>query len=127
MKKASEIYCIKDAFGWYDYQPMLDEFGKTLIQIDENGYQGDSFLIYEKEGKYGYLTFGWGSCSGCDRLQACRTIDEVQELMDDLYDDIKWFESLAKLKEYFENKDWALEYQWHIREFRMFLSRVKEL
>lgn len=126
MKTAKEIYGDEPRY-WYDYQPMLDEFGNIVLQCDEDDYRGDSFIIYEKDGKYGYLTFGWGSCSGCDALQACDTIDEVQELMDGLYSDIIWFESLEALKGFFETKDWSLCYEWHIYEFKEFLKCVAEL
>lgn len=125
MKKASEIY--DNSWGWWDYQPMLNEFGNILLQKDEQNYQGDSFLIYEKDDKYGYLTFGWGSCSGCDALQACNSIGEVQELMDRLYLSIEWFDSLDALKEYFKETDWPLKYEYSIPEFKEFLIEVKNL
>lgn len=111
VKKAKEIY-ENDIFSWYDYQPMLDEFGEILIQVDEEAYQGDSFLIYKNDNKYGLLVFGWGSCSGCDALQACDTIDEVQELMDRLYNSIEWFDSLQELKDYLSN-DSTEELKWY--------------
>lgn len=121
MKKAKEIY-ENDKFSWYDYQPMLDEFGEILIQVDEEAYQGDSFLIYKNDNKYGFLTFGWGSCSGCDALQACDTIDEVQELMDRLHNAIIWFDSLQELKCYISDYS-IVELQWYFysdtfKEFR---------
>lgn len=125
MKTAREIY--KEDEYWYDYQPMLEEFGNIILQCDEDNYQGDSYLVYEQNGKYGYLTFGWGSCSGCDALQACLTIDEVQELIDTLYHKIKWFDSLNELKDYFKTKNWTLCYEWSIAEFREFLKRVNDL
>jgi hypothetical protein len=125
MKKADEIY--DNSWGWWDYQPMLNEFGNIILQKDEQDYQGDSFLIYEKDDKYGYLTFGWGSCSGCDALQGCNSISEVQELMDRLYSSIEWFDSLDALKEYFEETDWTLQYQYSIPEFKEFLIEVENL
>lgn len=125
MKKASEIY--DNSWGWWDYQPMLNEFGDILLQKDEQNYQGDSFLIYEKDDKYGYLTFGWGSCSGCDALQGCNSIGEVQELMDRLYSSIEWFDSLDALKEYFKETDWPLKYEYSIPEFKEFLIEVENL
>lgn len=121
MRKAKEIY-ENDRFSWYDYQPMLNEFGEILIQVDEEAYQGDSFLLYKNDNKYGFLTFGWGSCSGCDALQACTDIDEVQELMDSLYNAIKWFDSLQELKCYISDYS-IVELQWYFysdtfKEFR---------
>ena len=126
MKKVNEIYEY-DTWGYYDYQPMLNEFGTILLQEDDDDYQGDSFLIYKNNDRYGYLNFGWDSCSGCDALQACRTLDDVQELMDLLYAEIQWFDSLEALKEYFANKDWKLCWEGHSEAFRRFYPQVKEL
>ena len=132
MKTAYELY--SEEYGTdnltgciSDYTPMLEQFGEILIRVDDGDYQGDSYLIYKKENSYGYLRFGWGSCSGCDALQACNTIQEVQNLMDTLYNDIIWFVSLAELKKYFANKDWELEYSWHIEGFEDFLNQVEKL
>lgn len=124
MKRAEEIY--KEDY-WYEYQPMLNEFGEIILQVDEDGYQGDSFLIYKDGNRYGYLTFGWGSCSGCDALLACANFDEVQELMDELYHSIEWFNTLEELKTCFAIKEWSLRHEYYIDEFKTFLERVKEL
>lgn len=132
MKTAFELFSEEygeDKLRWEicNYTPILEQFGEILIRVDEQDYQGDSFLIYKKDGAYGYLCFGWGSCSGCDRLQGCSTIHEVQELMDSLYNDILWFNSLGELKDYFAQKDWTLEYSWHLKEFKDFLFQVEKL
>ena len=124
MKTALEIY---EDNCWYDYNPMLQEFGNILLKKDIWCYSGDSYVIYESDGKYGYLNFGWGSCSGCDALQACDSINEVQELMDRLYNSIKWFDSLSDLKTYFATKDWELDYVWYEPEFKEFVKAVQDL
>lgn len=127
MRTAKEIY-EREQLGEYeeiaDYQPMLEEFGKILIQVDDDDYQGCSFLLYEIGGGYGYLCFGWGSCSGCDELQACRNMEEVQELMDKLYKEIKWFENIKDLKQFF-NKEWELCHEGHEESFPSFLHQVR--
>lgn len=127
MKTAAELYPKYEGDDyWYstgDYQPMLEEFGSILVQVDDHDYQGDSRLLYEKDGKYGYLIFGWGSCSGCDALQACGSQEEVQELMDSMSHDIKWFDSLDELKAYFTSKDWELEWS-HGDETKEFIEKV---
>ena len=132
MKKAEEIYpeYLKEEqengsfYGPCDYQPIIDEIGKVLIQVDDNDYQGDSRVLYEKDGKYGFLIFGWGSCSGCDALQACSSIKEVQDLIDVLLNKVKWFDSLEELKKYFSEKDWELEYSYNADETKEFIARV---
>lgn len=127
MKTAKELYDSNDAGRWSDYQPMLNAFGNIVLQVEEDGYQGSSWLIYEDNGRYGYLTFGWGSCSGCDALLACFTLEEVQELMDYLYASIQWFESLESLQTWFYNRDWEGVHEWHLGEFHSFYKCVLKL
>ena len=132
MKTAKELYPShweqeqneKWFFGPSNYQPIIDEFGNVLIQVDDHDYQGDSRVMYEKDGKYGFLIFGWGSCSGCDSLQACESIKDVQDLIDTLHNGIHWFDSLDELKLYFKEKDWQLEYAWHAEETKEFINKV---
>ena len=115
-----------ERWGWYDYQPMLDAFGKIAIQVDDDDYQGDSRLLYDENGKIGVLIFGWGSCSGCDALQACGSLWEVQELCDSLQEDIKWFDDKAQALEYFANHDWQGDYSWHQMETKKFINKCIE-
>lgn len=109
-------------YGPSDYQPIISSLGRILIQVDDDDYQGDSRVLLEKDGKYGLLIFGWGSCSGCDALQACENMHDIQILIDNLSDSVKWFDSLLSLKRYINEKDWELEYSWHARETREFIE-----
>ena len=111
---------------WYDYQPMLNAFGKVAIQVDDNAYQGDSRLLYDENGKIGVLIFGWGSCSGCDALQACNSLEEVQELCDSLQRDIKWFDDKKQALEYFTKHDWKGDYSWYQAETKEFINKCIE-
>ena len=132
MKNAKELYPeyweeeqkYGRIYGPYDYQPIINEIGNVLIQVDDNDYQGDSRVLYEKDGKYGFLIFGWGSCSGCDSLQACNNTKDIQELIDRIVNDVKWFDSLEELQKYFSEKDWELEYCWHAEETKDFITKV---
>jgi len=111
-------------YGPGNYQPIIDELGNVLVQVDDNDYQGDSRVLYEKDGKYGYLIFGWGSCSGCDELQGCENIWEIQVLMENLETNIRWYDTIDELKQYFKDKDWDLEYSWHAEETKEFVDKV---
>lgn len=115
------IYDTSD-YSWCDYQPMLNAFGDILIQVDDNDYQGDSRLLYENDGKFGVLIFGWGSCSGCDALQACYSIEEVQKLCDELQNDIKWFDTAKEAHSWFIEHDWEGDYSWAYQETRYFIN-----
>ena len=132
MKTAKELYPeeSKDEevggyfFGTDNYQPIISEIGNILIQIDDSDYSGDSRILYEKDGKYGYLIFGWGSCAGCDELQACKSIQDIQEIIDRLVKSIHWYNSLEEIKEYFRTKDWTLSYKWYSYGNREFTNEI---
>lgn len=99
---------------------------KIAVQVDDNDYQGDSRLLYDENGKIGVLIFGWGSCSGCDALQACGSLEEVQKLCDELQEDIEWFDDKKQALEYFTNHDWKGDHSWHQTETRKFINKCIE-
>lgn len=117
-----------DTWGWGDYQDLIDTFEfETVLSVDAGSYQGDTFCVLKDGEKYGYLEFGWGSCSGCDALLACTDHDDLEELQASLFNDIKWFNSLEELKEYFRSHDWKGDWCWHEEEHRAFREKVLEL
>ncbi|KQW07623.1 hypothetical protein ASC66_01085 [Leifsonia sp. Root4] len=84
---------------WYmetpTYSEIVGTFGEVLVSENYGSYQGDSlFLIRRPEG-IGILTFGWGSCSGCDSLEAVQNQSDLDRLQSDLKSNIKWFASVA--------------------------------
>ncbi len=115
-------------YGPCDYGPMLDSMGyETLLQVDDNDYQGDSRLLLRSGTRYGILIFGWGSCSGCDSLQACETMKAVDELRTSLLGDIKWFDSREECARYFDTHDWEGDYSWHAEETKRFINEGRKL
>lgn len=121
--------CIQEGDGsdWfaapYSYAPMLETFGNILLQVDDQDYQGDSRVLYEKDGKYGYLLFGWGSCSGCDALQGCNSYGELQDLANTLEGYIMWMDP-KELLLYFVNRDWAGNWEWDKEQLDFLLGAI---
>lgn len=115
-------------YGPSDYNPIIYSLGKVLIKVDDHDYQGDTRVLLKSSwaGKdtYGYLIFGWGSCSGCDALQACTSILQIQELLSNLREKVLWFDSLEALQEHFSEKDWEGDYSWHSEETKKFVEQV---
>lgn len=109
-------------YCWYDYQPMVEAFGNVVVQVDDDDYQGDTRVLYDNNGKIGHLVFGWGSCSGCDALQACETLDEVQELCNMLENSIIWFDSKAEALKWFETHDWEGSWEWFYDETKKYVN-----
>lgn len=132
MKPIAEVYpdCVTDKWGFHepsDYQPMLDSFGlEIILQVDDADYQGDSRLLFRhpETGAYGLLIFGWGSCSGCDALQQCESLKEIEDLREGLHRDIRWYSSKEAMLEYIKTKDWGTEYSWHAEETRTFVEKA---
>ena len=88
-----------------DYTPLLNSFGTVLIRVDDDDYEGDSRILLHKDGRYGFLIFGWGSCSGCDALQDCDSYDDLDALIDQLENEIHWFDSIDAAHTYIIEQD----------------------
>lgn len=114
---------------YVNYDDIVFHFGHdVLLDIHDHDYQGDSrYLLHSVEGSYGYLIFGWGSCSGCDALQACETYPELDQLIDSLESSILWFASKQEALEFFSNRDWETKYEWHANETKEFVKQAIEL
>lgn len=98
-----------------------------MLQVDDNDYQGDSRLLFRDGNRIGVMIFGWGSCSGCDALQACQTYAGIEELRTELHNGVHWFDSVAEALAYFETHDWGGDYSWHAEETKRFVAEGTEL
>ena len=125
-KELCELGILSDDDLNFDYGTFLGEFGEIIIHVDRGDYQGDSLLIYKNDnGQFGYLCFGWGSCSGCDALQACDGVEDLQELMDHLYNSIIWFDSKESLSTFIKEHNWNGDY-FGEESTERFISSVRE-
>lgn len=100
-----------------DYTPIINNLGNVLFILSDEDYSGDTFVLYYICETWGYLEFGWGSCSACDALQGCSTWEEVEELYSQLQNKILRFYKTKDILNYFMNHDWHGEW----------LSSTKEL
>ena len=100
----------QEYFEIYDYDYLMDCIeGDIICKASGGDWQGDSWFLFKQDNNYGYLVFGWGSCSGCDALQACTNVDDVEELLTHLNDSIIWKDK-EEMLEYFKTKDWSTEF-----------------
>lgn len=121
---AKELYPDwEEGYGPGDYQPIVNSFGTVAVQVDDSDYQGDSRVLYHDENRFGWLQFGWGSCSGCDALQACDTWSDLQGLVDDLRSQVKWFDSKDEAISFFENHSWDTDYSCRSDEQKDFIQK----
>lgn len=55
---------------------------ETVVRTDEGSYQGDSIILLKRWNEYYIANWGWGSCSGCDALEASNdNADSLAELV----------------------------------------------
>ena len=112
----------------YDYTPIIQTFGHVIVRIDEDGYQGDTYVLLGKDDRYGFLVFGWGSCSGCDALQACDSYDDIDALITQLENAIHWFDTFEAAQTYI-NDDLLRRgsYYYHANTWTEFKAAVSRL
>lgn len=108
-----------------DYTPIINSFGDVLFTLSDNDYSGDTFVLYYTGGEWGYLEFGWGSCSACDALQGCSTWEEVEELYSQLQNKILRFHKTKDILNYFMNHDWRGE--WLSSTKKLFINCVMKI
>jgi len=100
----------QEYFEIYDYDHLIECIeGDVICKASSGDWQGDSWYLFKYNNMYGYLVFGWGSCSGCDALQGCTNVGDVEELLIHLNDSIIWKKE-EEMLEYFKTKDWSVEF-----------------
>ena len=125
MTDASTLYPeYTGGYGPYDYDPMIASFGDILLKVDDDDYQGDSRVLYKKDGLYGVLVFGWGSCSGCDALQGCQSVAELDELIADTRNLIRWADKEGTQAYLRDSEARKGEYSYHEKETREFYEKA---
>lgn len=97
------------AEGLPDYDSMLLKVCDEVVVSEAVGdWQGDYLYVLRKGDQYAYKKIGYGSCSGCDALQAVETYEDLQKLFDEVTP-TEW-ESKAEVIEFLKKHDWEGDY-----------------
>lgn len=78
------------------YRDTVSMFGDVVAETEWGGYEGDTLWMLKGAQGYGIPTFGWGSCSGCDALEACYSQADFDLLQVDLERGLRWFPTLGE-------------------------------
>lgn len=109
------------------YSDIVETFGYEVVAEQTAGsYQGEEFVLFRDTGRcYGFLSYSYGSCSGCDRLQGCETWEELERLQRELFDGIQWLGEADSAARWFVERDWEGDCSWYYRkELREFCQKV---
>ena len=133
LSKAKDLYPRgwegSDGEPWPGYTPILNSFGDIICRVDIpdiGGYHGDTQVLLRNDGKYGYLMFGWGSCSGCDALLHCESYEEVDELIESTYGQIRWFDDEEEALRFFREHEWNHDHAYSPRFVRFCIGYLTE-
>lgn len=91
--------------GWLsgrpDYVELLASCGaEVIVEVVEGSYQGQGFVLLKRGAEYGYASYWYGSCSGCDSLQASHSVEEIDKERIGLIESIHWDTDRARLLEH---------------------------
>lgn len=114
--KAADLYprgWREDVEPWPGYTPILSALGEVICRVDIpdiGGHHGDTMVLLRRgprcDYEHGYLMFGWGSCSGCDALLRCETYGELDELIEKVYNKVRWFDDREEALEFLRGHEW---------------------
>lgn len=112
-------------YGWSYINLIETTDVKVVLESSDDDYQGNTIALVKQGRRWGILEFGWGSCSGCDALQACYTVADYEELRSELYEGITWFNTLPALRKFVRDHDWGGSF-WSSSTYTAFQQQVKD-
>jgi hypothetical protein len=122
MKPIQECYSDPHYNG--DYDPMVSCFGAIVVSVADEDYQGDTRYLLRDGDRWGLLIVGWGSCSGCDALQACDTYKELEDLRSELSAKVEWFDAPTSCAERIRSRDWQAHCSWNAEKTPEFVAKA---
>lgn len=113
---AIEEKWVDDGYPWFNghYHDLVESFATIVIDVCNGHYQGDYLYLLRNGTQWGFLSVGFGSCSYCDALEGCGSLDDVLMLRDGLEQEAKWFETLEETKQYIYDEE--RRYSWYAHE-----------
>lgn len=112
----------------YSYESLLElALGERQVVffLTDTDYQGDWVAFVTDGSRVGLVEGSFGSCSGCDALEACGSNDDVKELAEDYLKSVRTFPSWESVRVYLE--DLEREGSWAFRGFRKDLISFAEV
>lgn len=109
------------------YENMVEALGNVAYIEQLGSYEGDYFVLYDDDIGYGVLIFGYGSCSGCDALEACDTLHQAAELLQSLDNAIIRFDDWTELMKWIDSRDGLNSHWWDIGDYDKIRKNVQQV
>lgn len=107
---------------WSEFVSELFHDWEIIWDASENHYQGEVKFLAHKEGRFAYLTYNYGSCSGCDPWEDLPE-DEVRADFKNL---VEYFENVTELKKFADQVNYGEDFEKAIYDF-YFYAQVDNL
>jgi hypothetical protein len=108
---------------WSQYAEELFSDWEIIWDESEANYQGTVRFLARKDGKFAYLNYSYGSCSGCDSWEDMPE-DKVRADMKNL---AEYFESAAELKKFADQVNYGASFDRIVDEVAFYVCVDKEL
>ena len=99
-----------DVYDQPGYREMLEKEEVEILAWETFGdYEGDYAIVVKRNEMLGFLVIGYGSCSGCDALEACDTQEDYDLVMKNVRNSISWGGTdfiRNKITNLFEDNNW---------------------
>jgi len=99
--------------GQVRHRELVGSFADVALCVQEGDYQGDYFMLVRSARGWGFVSIGYGSCSGCDAVTAAAeepSFDGLETLRDALRRDVQWQPTAADLAAWLRARDWSTEW-----------------
>lgn len=115
----------------YSYNAMVKGWGFQVVMMEPFGsYQGDYAVLLkdrDRYDRYGWVTIGYGSCSGCDTMEALdadNDEDGYKEFSDRTREAIKWDSAQGLITWLSDTIIQEGKYSWYEDGYREFVQIV---
>ena len=86
-----------------EYKSLLESTGVVVVAEEMVGdYQGDYLYLVRGDKGWGFVVQGYGSCSGCDALEAATSLKDLDNIRQEMSRSTHWEKTKADMLGYFE-------------------------
>lgn len=116
---------IKERYWW---NKLLTTFPVEILVHEADPVEAADLVLWRSvEGPYGFVSFGYGSCSQCDELEACSTYAEVAKVRKEMWERVHWEDNACNMFSWMYARDWKLQWYGHVPHAGKFITRSAEI
>jgi hypothetical protein len=108
---------------WSEYTAELFETWSIIWDASCSDYQGTVRFLAYKDGRFAYVTYDYGSCSGCDQWEDM----SATTVREDLFNMVEWFNDVHELQTFVDQVNYGEDFEAAVGEFIFHAQLEKKL